>query len=315
MLDVADERARAPRRASTRVPRPRTEPAPAQRQRRLLLYPTLIVVGLITQVPLLVTIYLSLLSWNVIRPDLGREFAGVSNYVRQIFSGVFWDVLVQTLVITALSLALCCLIGLGLALLLNRAFRGKALIQTLLVTPFFIMPVVIGLIWKNELFSPNFGLVTWFVGLFGWENFNPLGDYPLVMVSTMVAWQWEPLFMLVLLAGLQAIPESEREAARLDGCNRLREFQYIELPHLLSYYRMIILLGTIFILQTFGHIYTATAGGPGHSSMNLQYWTYDTGLVGWQIGAASALGMLTLLVTLIILTSLMRTINAAVTET
>ena len=293
----------------------RKEPSSPRRQRRLLLYPTLIVVGLITQVPLVVTIVLSLVSWNVIRPDLGRDFVGLSNYVQQVFSGLFLDVLVQTLILTALSLALCCLVGLGLALLLNRDFRGKGLIQTLLVTPFFIMPVVIGLIWKNELFSPNFGLVTWFVGLFGIESFNPMAEYPLVMVATMVAWQWEPLFMLVLLAGLQSIPDEEREAAQLDGCSRFKVFQYIELPHLMPYYRMVILLGAIFVLQVFGHIYTATGGGPGHSSMNLQYLTYQTGLVGWQIGAASALGIATLIVTLVILATLMKSINAVAKET
>lgn len=289
-------------------------PSTSARQRKLLLYPTLIIVVLITQAPLVVTIVLSLLSWTVIRPDLGVDFVGFANYVREVFSTIFLDVLVQTLILTAVSLILCCLIGLGLALLLNRRFAGKGLIQTLLVTPFFIMPVVIGLIWKNELFSPNFGLVTWFVSLFGVEGFNPMADQPLMMVATMVTWQWEPLFMLVLLAGLQSIPDEEREAAQLDGCGRWRVFGSIELPHLMPYYRMVLLLGCIFVLQIFGQIYTATAGGPGHSSMNLQYLTYQTGLVGWEIGAASALGIATLIVTLVILGVLLKGINRLVKE-
>ncbi|MGF1472047.1 MAG: carbohydrate ABC transporter permease [Rubrobacteraceae bacterium] len=285
-----------------------------KKQRRTLLYPGLIVVALITQVPLVVTLYISLTSWNIVRPDLGRNFAGVSNYVDQVFSAQFGTVLLQTLALTGIALVLCCLIGLGLALLLNRDFLGKGLIQTLLVTPFFIMPIVIALIWKNALFSPNFGLVTYFVGLFGIENFNPMTDYPLVMIATMVAWQWEPLFMLVLLAGLQAIPEEQREASRLDGCDRFGVFWHIELPNLLPYYRMILLLGTIFILQIFGHIYIGTAGGPGTSSMNLQYLTFQTGLVGWQAGAAAALGVASLIVTLVILFALLKIMNAIVRE-
>jgi sorbitol/mannitol transport system permease protein len=176
------------------------------------------------------------------------------------------------------------------------------------------MPTVTGLIWKNELFSPSFGLVTWFVGLFGIEGFTPMAQFPLIMVSTMVAWQWEPLFMLVLLAGLAAIPEEEKEAAQLDGCTRFDVFRYVELPHLLSYYRMVILLGSIFILQAFGEIYVGTAGGPGTSSMNLQYLTFQTGLVGWQVGAASAIGVATLVLTLIVLTGLLKTMNAVVRE-
>lgn len=292
----------------------RKKPDSAKKQKRTLLYPALIVVALITQVPLVVTVYLSLISWNVVRPDLGRSFVGFSNYAGQVFSAQFLTVLWQTIVLTVVALVICCLVGLGLALLLNRNFFGKGLIQTLLVTPFFIMPIVIALIWKNALFSPNFGLVTYFVGLLGIENFNPMTDYPLLMVSTMVAWQWEPLFMLVLLAGLQAIPEEQREAARLDGCARLGIFWHIELPNLLPYYRMILLLGTIFILQIFGHIYIGTAGGPGTSSMNLQYLTYQTGLVGWQVGAAAALGMASLVVTLLILFGLLKSMNAAVTK-
>src|SRR5699024_3091566 len=152
---------------------------------------------------------------------LGIDFVGFANYVREVFSTIFLDVLVQTLILTAVSLALCCLIGLGLALLLNRKFAGKGVIQTLLVTPFFIMPVVIGLIWKNELFSPNFGLVTWFVGLFGVEGFNPMADHSLAMVATMVTWQWEPLFMLVLLAGLRS---EERRVGKECGAEWVTEY-------------------------------------------------------------------------------------------
>lgn len=296
------------------VSRTQKKPDSPKRQRRTLLYPALIVVAIITQVPLVVTLYLSLTSWNIVRPDLGRSFAGFSNYAGQVFSAQFGTVLVQTFILTGVALVICCLVGLGLALLLNRDFFGKGLIQTLLVTPFFIMPIVIALIWKNALFSPNFGLVTYFVGLLGIENFNPMQDQSLLMVATMVAWQWEPLFMLVLLAGLQAVPEEQREAARLDGCARVGIFWHIELPNLLPYYRMILLLGTIFILQIFGHIYIGTAGGPGTSSMNLQYLTYQTGLVGWQVGAAAALGIASLIVTLVILFALLKTMNAIVRE-
>lgn len=289
-------------------------PASPGRQRRSLLYPGLFIVIIITQIPFLYTIFLSFFSWNLTRPDLGRTFNGLGNYAAQIFSAEFFSVLLQTLAITAIALVLCGAVGLGLALLLNRNFFGKGLVQTLLVTPFFIMPVVTGLIWKNELFSPNFGILTWFAGVIGIDGFNPMAQQPLVMVATMLAWEWEPLFMLVLLAGLQAIPEEEREAATLDGCNRFMVFRYIELPYLYPYFRMVILLTTIFLFQAFGEIYVGTAGGPGTSSMNLQYLTYQQGLVGTQVGAASAIGVATLIVTLVILASLLRSANAVVKE-
>lgn len=294
--------------------RPRRTPGSPARDRRTLLYPALVVVGIITQVPFLLTIYLSTQSWTLIRPDLGRNFVGFENYAEQVFSGGFGTILVQTLILSFVALALCCLIGLGLALLLNRDFRGKGLIQTLLVTPFFIMPTVTGLIWKNELFNPSFGLVTYFARLLGVEHFDPMAQHSLIMIATMVAWEWEPLFMLVLLAGLQAINEEEIEAAQLDGCSRLGIFRHIELPHLMPYYRVVILLGSLFILQIFGEIYVSTAGGPGNSSMNLPYLVYQTGLVGWQVGAASAIGVATLIITLVILTVLLRTMNAVARE-
>lgn len=284
------------------------------RNRRRLLYPGLIVVGVITQLPFLLTIYLSLQSWNLTRPLLGRQFVGLDNFATQVFTGQFLSILLQTLFLTFVSLALCCLIGLVLALLLNRDFRAKGLIQTLLVTPFFIMPVVTGLIWKNELFNPSFGLVSYFANLLGVKHFDPLAQHPLIMIATMVTWEWLPLFMLVLLAGLQAINEEEIEAAKIDGCNRFLVFRYIELPHLLPYYRMVILLGTIFILQVFGEIEVSTAGGPGNSSMNLQYWTYENGLVATQVGQASAIGVATLIVTLLILALLLKMMNAVTRE-
>ena len=289
-------------------------PTSASRQRKTLLYPTLIIVAIITQIPFLLTIYLSFQSWNLTRPDLGRVFYGLGNYTTEVLSAGFGAILLQTLAITAISLIICCSVGLALALLLNRDFFGKGLVQTLLVTPFFVMPVVTGLIWKNELFSPNFGILTWLAGVVGIEGFNPMANHALFMVSTMISWQWEPLFMLVLLAGLQAIPEEEKEAARLDGCSRFMVFRFIELPYLFPYYRMVILLGTIFILQAFGEIYVGTAGGPGTSSMNLQYLTYDTAVIGTQVGAASAIGVGTLIITLVILTGLMRAANAVVKE-
>ena len=282
--------------------------------RRSLLYPGLLVVGLITQLPFLYTIYLSLISWVLLRPMLGKNFVGIQNYADQVFSGQFLSIVFQTLFLTFVSLALCCLIGLALALLLNRDFRAKSLIQTLLVTPFFIMPVVTGLIWKNALFNPSFGLVSYFAGLIGINSFDPLAQHPLIMICTMVAWEWEPLFMLVLLAGLQAISEEEIEAARLDGCSRLQVFRYIEFPHLLPYYRIVILLGSIFIFQVFGEIYVSTAGGPGNSSMNLQFLTYQNGLVATQVGIASAIGVATLVITLVVLAALLRTMNTVAKE-
>lgn len=290
------------------MPRVRA-PAAVKAKRRTLLYPGVIIVGVITQLPFIYTIYLSLQSWVLTRPLQGKEFVGAQNYKSQVLSGFFAHILGQTLILTFVALAACCVLGLGLALLLNRDFHGKSVVQTLLVTPFFVMPVVTGLIWKNELFNPTIGLFSYLAGLVGVQGFNPLAQHSLLMIITMVVWEWLPLFMLVLLAGLQAIPGHEREAAEIDGCSRFQVFTHIELPHLIPYYRMVVLLGAIFIFQVFGEIAVSTAGGPGTSSMNLQFLTYLNALVSTEVGNASAIGVASLIVTLVVLGVLVKVLN------
>lgn len=280
--------------------------------RRRLLYPGIIVVALITQIPFIATLYLSFQSWNLGRPLLGRHFIGLDNYRDEVFSSDTLHVIVRTLALAGGTLLLCCVLGLGLAVLLNRDFPGKAVAQTLLITPFFVMPVVTGLMWKNELFNPTIGIVAYIAKVLGAQKVDLLASHPLLMVITMVTWEWMPLFVITLLAGLQSVPEEEKQAASLDGCGPLGVFRHIELPHLLPYYRMVTLLGAIFILQVFGEIQISTNGGPGNSSMNLQLWTYQRALDATEIGQASAIGVAGLVVTLAVLFILLKVSNLVV---
>ncbi|CAM4156965.1 sugar ABC transporter permease [Paenibacillus alkaliterrae] len=273
---------------------------------RGLLWPGIIMVGIITQLPFLYTIYLSLHDWNLMRPDLGVTFAGLSNFGQILSEPAFWEVLKNTFFLTVFCLLLCLAAGMGLALLLNRDFFGKGIIRTLFVSPFFIMPAVSGIVWKTVILNPNFGFSAYITGKLGLPAIDWLGKYPLETIIIVVAWQWIPFFMLVLLAGLQSVSPDLMEASMLDGANRFQQFFNVTIPHLLRYIEVALLLGLIFIMQTFGEIYVTTSGGPGYSSTNLPFYLYRLGFQSWDVGGASALGVLIVIIMTIFMTILFK---------
>jgi sorbitol/mannitol transport system permease protein len=273
---------------------------------KMLLWPSIIFVAVITQIPFLVTIYLSVHDWNLMRPDMGIVFSGISNFIHILSEAAFWEVLKNTFLITVLGLGLCLVCGMGLALLLNRDFFGKGLIRTMFVSPFFIMPAVSGIVWKTVILNPNFGFTAYVSGKLGLPPIDWLGQYPLETIIFVVAWQWIPFFMLVLLAGLQSVSHDLMEASWLDGATRFQQFIHVTIPHLLRYIEVACLLGLIFIMQTFGEIYVSTAGGPGYASTNLPFYVYRIGFQGWDIGGASAVGVIIVILTTIFMTILFK---------
>lgn len=281
-------------------------PAGARRferlERRILLTPAVCVVALITQVPFLLTVYYSLHSWNLLRPELGRRFVGLTNYAEILKAGDFWVVLGNTLLLTLGVLLLSMLLGLGLAMLLNRPFPGRALVRTLLITPFFVMPVVTGIVWKNMLLHPVYGLVTYLAGKLHLPAADLLTDRPLLAIALMLTWEWVPFFMLILLAGLQGVAPELVEACRLDGAGEWGVFRHVVLPHLGRFVTVAFLLGFIFLFHVFGEIYVTTSGGPGFASTNLPFMVYRVGFSGWNIGEASAIGVFIVIITTVIAT-------------
>ncbi|MGX4584491.1 carbohydrate ABC transporter permease [Paenibacillus chitinolyticus] len=271
-----------------------------------LLWPSIIYICAVTQVPFLMTLYYSVQNWNIMRPDKGIVFAGVSNFIDIIGSAEFWLVLKNTFVLTIVSLCLCMLLGLGLALLLNRNFYGKGIARTLIIAPFFIMPAVSGIVWKAMILNPNFGFSAYLFQLFGGQSPDWLGRYPLETIMCLLIWQWTPFFMLVLLAGLQSVSQELLEASHLDGATRLQQFANVVIPHLLRYIEVAALLGLISIMQAFGEIYVTTSGGPGYASTNLTFYLYRLGFQNWDIGKASALGVIIVILTTILMMMLFK---------
>jgi sorbitol/mannitol transport system permease protein len=248
--------------------------------RRAPLLPALVFTIIVTQLPFVVTLIVSFMDWNAYYPD-ERGFAGFSNYASVLtdvnMRHAIWVTIVLTVVVVLVSL----LLGMVIALLLDRQFRGRGVVRTMMITPFLIVPVAAALLWKHALFNPEYGLLngvlTWIWGLFGSNN-PPQPDWitmaPLVSVEVALIWQWTPFMMLILLAGLQSRPLDVIEAARIDGASAWQIFRYMTFPHLRRYLELGGLLGAIYIVQNFDAVFTITSGGLG--TANLPYVIYQT---------------------------------------
>ncbi len=276
--------------------------------RRAPLLPALILVVIVTQLPFLVTIVTSFLSWNAYYPDQ-RGFAGIDNF-KTVLSDpdarhAIWVTVTLTLAVVLVSL----LLGLVIALLLDRKFLGRGVVRTMMITPFLIVPVAAALLWKHALFNPEYGLLNGLLrGIFGASapQVDWIGQYPFLAVMLAIVWQWTPFMMLILLAGLQSRPLDVVEAARMDGANAWQIFTHMTMPHLRQYIELAGLLGTIYVVQNFDHVFTITSGGLG--TANLPYYIYQTFYTAHDYGLASAAGVIVVFLTIIVATVALRTV-------
>ena len=275
-----------------------------------LVAPAFVIVAVLTQIPVLVTLVLSVLKWVVVRPDLGITFTGLGNYLSVLSNLEFYGVILNTVVLTVTTILLCTVFGLVFALLLNRRFFGVNLVRTLFIAPFFVMDAVTGIVWKTLMLHPSFGINGVLAGALGLPPIDFLGHYPMATVVLLVAWQWTPFFGLILLSGFQSIPEEILESARVDGSGWLRTIVQIKIPAIANHLEVAILLGLIFILKIFGTIYVTTAGGPGIESTNLPYLVYRTGFYRWDEGRATAMAILTVILTLLAITAVFRLVRS-----
>ena len=309
----------------------RTPPARRESKwrRRGPLLPALIFTIVVTQIPFLLTIAISLLNWNVLEGG-DKNFLGFGEYESfawfDNFVSVFTDerlrtAVLNTIVLTTAVVLISLLLGLLLAVLLDRKFPGRGVARTLLIAPFLVMPVAAALLWKHALYNPDYGLfngvLNWIWQLFGAEE-GPIIDYvsstPMPAVVAALVWQWTPFMMLILLAGLQSQPGDVLEAAKIDRASPSQTFRYITLPHLRQYMELSVLLGTVYIVQTFDAIYTITQGGPGSATTNLPYEIYLTMFRKYEYGEAAAAGVVVVIGTIIVATFALRVISSLFEE-
>ncbi|MEV7106332.1 carbohydrate ABC transporter permease [Streptomyces atroolivaceus] len=304
-------------------PRP---PAPARSRRtgprawatRAPLLPALVFLIAVTQLPFVATLVISLFDWNSLNPDK-RAFNGLDNYASVFTDAALRDSVLTTILLTTGVVIATVVIGLALALLLDRTFFGRGIVRTLLITPFLIVPVSAALLWKHALYNPEYGLLngalSWVGELFGDTSPSQpdwIADMPLLAVIAALVWQWTPFMMLILLAGLQSRPAEVVEAARLDGASAWQTFRYLTLPHLRRYLELGVLLGAVYIVQNFDAVFTITAGGLG--TANLPYTIYQTFYQAHEYGLASAAGVVVVIGTIIIATFALRTVSSLFSE-
>ncbi|WP_351235077.1 sugar ABC transporter permease [Streptomyces sp. NPDC002133] len=282
------------------------------------LLPALVFLVTVTQLPFVATLVISLFDWNSLDPD-ARRFTGLSNYTSVATDAALRESVLTTVLLTATVVIASVLLGLALALLLDRAFFGRGFVRTLLITPFLLVPVSAALLWKHVLYNPEYGLLNggwaWFAGLFGdTEPAQPdwISDMPLVAVEAALVWQWTPFMMLILLAGLQSRPGEVIEAARLDGASAWQIFRHLTLPHLRRYLELGVLLGSIYIVQHFDAVFTITSGGLG--TANLPYTIYQTFYQAHEYGLASAAGVVVVIGTMVLATFALRVVSSLFRE-
>jgi sorbitol/mannitol transport system permease protein len=276
--------------------------------RRSLVLPALLYTIVVTQIPFVITIWYSLQSWNLLRPG-SREFVGLENYGKVFTDAGFRNAVVNTVVFTASAVLFSLVIGLVLAILLDQKFRGRAVVRTLLISPFLIMPVAGALLWKTTMLNPVFGIVNWVLKPFGVGTLDWASKFPMPTIIMVAVWQWTPFMMIILLSGLQSQSTDILEAARVDGAGPWQIFRRLTLPHLRTFLELCVLLGSIFIVQTFDSIFIITQGGPGQATTTLPYFLYLQAFRRFEIGEAAALAIVTTIGTIIIATIALRVLS------
>ena len=286
--------------------------------RRAPLLPALIFTIVLTQLPFLATLVISFMNWNAYYPD-ERGFAGLDNFKRVFTDENMRRSVVVTIVLTATVVIVSLVLGMLIALLLDRKFFGRGAVRTMMIAPFLVVPVAAALLWKHALFNPEYGLfngiLTAVWNLFGSDN-PPQPDWisqaPLISIELSLIWQWTPFMMLILLAGLQSRPLDVIEAAQIDGASTWQVFRYMTFPHMRQYLELGGLLGSIYVVQTFDAVFVITSGGLG--TANLPYTIYQTFYSAQDYGRASAAGVVVVLGTILIATFALRTVSTLFQE-
>jgi sorbitol/mannitol transport system permease protein len=275
---------------------------------RFMMAPSVIVLFVWMIVPLVLTLFYSFQRYNLQHPDRAG-FVWFRNYYFFLTDPAFLQAISNTLILVLGVLVITVVGGILLALLLDQPIWGQGIVRLLVIAPFFVMPTVSALVWKNMLMHPQYGIFAWLWQLVGQRPVAWLQDYPLFSVTVITSWEWLPFATLILLTALQSLDEDQKEASEMDGANFVNRFIYIILPHLARAITVVILIETIFLLGIFAEIYVTTQGGPGYSSTNLPFLVYVQALLNFDVGGASAGGVIAVILANIVAIFLIRIVG------
>ena len=274
---------------------------------RLMMSPAVILLLAWMIIPLAMTIYFSFLRYNLLSP--GTEFIGFFNYSFFLSDPVFFEALGNTLQLVGGVLLITVVGGTFLAILLDQPMFGQGIVRLLVIAPFFVMPTVSALVWKNMLMHPVNGLFAWISKVLGLPVIDWLTVMPLGSIIIIVAWAWLPFATLIILTALQSLDQEQKEAAEMDGAGVVSIFFHLTLPHLARALTVVVLIETIFLLSIFAEILVTTNGGPGTASTNIAFLVYAQALLQFDVGGASAGGIVAVILANIVAIFLIRLIG------
>ena len=273
---------------------------------RLMLAPAVVLLLGWMLVPLTMTLYFSFKKYLPLRGgDLG--WVGFDNYVRFVSSSAFWPSVMTTLTTVGGVLLITIILGVLLASLLNQPMWGQGFVRVLVIAPFFVMPTVSALVWKNMFMDPNYGLLAHLWEFFGAQPVEWLSQASLTSIVMIVSWQWLPFATLILLTAIQSLDSEQLEAAEMDGAPALKRFAFITMPHLGRAITVVLLIQTIFLLSIFAEIFVTTGGAFG--TKTLTYLIFQRVLESQNVGLGSAGGVYAIILANIVAIFLMRIVG------
>lgn len=270
--------------------------------------PALLFLVAIAIAPLIYSLAVSFQRYNLMNPER-QGFIGLRNYRLLLESPEFWNSLIVTFQFVAMSVSVELVLGLTLAVVLSRDVPGISAFRSFLLVPLAMAPVVVGLLWRFML-STEAGIINYVVSMMGFDRTDFLSNTTLALpvIALVDIWQWTPFMFLILLAGIQALPHEPFEAAAIDGASTWQTLVHITLPMLRYPILVAVLLRTIDAFRVYDLIYMMTRGGPIDATDTLSWSIYNDGFRIFNMGYASALSWMMLIIVTIVVTVFIRLI-------
>ncbi|WP_284946776.1 carbohydrate ABC transporter permease [Acidisoma cladoniae] len=259
-------------------------------------------------VPLAMTLFFAFRRYNLLNPMI-HGWAGFNNFKYLLEDPALLHSLVVSVILVVGVIVITIVLGSVLAAVFSQSFPGEGIARVLMISPFFVMPTVSALVWKNLLMHPVSGLFAAIARFFGFQPIDWFGQFPLTSIMIILCWEWLPYAFLILFTALQSMDEEQLEAARLDGASVIDIFFNIQLPHLSRAISVTIMIEMIFLLGIFAEIYVTTAGGPGYATTNLTFLIYQRALLAFNVGGASAAGVIAIVLANIVSAFLTRSVG------
>jgi multiple sugar transport system permease protein len=273
----------------------------------LLVAPATLLILALSLYPLVYSVWVAFVNYDFLVP--GHAFVGGRNFSQVLADPVALHSVVVTIVLAVINVCVEFVLGLGLALAMLRAFRGRSILMSLFIVPLFISPVIVGQFWALLLQRP-FGPADYLLGLLLRHpvEINWLSQFPWNFVAIVLAdaWQWTPFMFVILLAGLSALPPEPYEAAEMDGVNAWQAFRYITLPQMGPMVLLAVTFRLLDAVKLFDTVFMMTGGGPGTSTYTVSFYLYQIGFAQFHLSAATAGSWLFLILTAVAITFLVR---------